>query len=157
MTADDRWALYFHWLHKYVASLTVYNDALGTKFRAVVREYDEIKSIEDVKVMKESLILGMTTTAAARLQTTLQALKCNIVVVEEAAEVLEAHLVASLTKHCQQLILIGDHQQLRPSTADYRMETYFKLGISLFERMVLNKLHLNVLGMFMFLLSTKHF
>lgn len=27
--------------------------------------------------------------------------------VEEAAEVLEAHIVTSLTKHCQHLILIG--------------------------------------------------
>lgn len=29
------------------------------------------------------------------------------VVVEEAAEVLEAHIVASLTQRCQQVILIG--------------------------------------------------
>jgi hypothetical protein len=29
------------------------------------------------------------------------------VVVEEAAEVLEAHIIASLTRHCQHLILIG--------------------------------------------------
>jgi len=30
-----------------------------------------------------------------------------LVVVEEAAEVLEAHILTSLTSHCQQLILIG--------------------------------------------------
>lgn len=65
----------------------------------------------------------MTTTGAARLQVTLQALKCRIVIVEEAAEVLESHIITSLTSHCAQLILIGDHQQLRPSTADYFMET----------------------------------
>lgn len=29
------------------------------------------------------------------------------VIVEEAAEVLEAHIIASLTRHCQHLILIG--------------------------------------------------
>lgn len=65
----------------------------------------------------------MTTTGAARLQTTLQALKNQIVIVEEAAEVLESHIITSLTSHCSHLILIGDHQQLRPSTADYYMET----------------------------------
>lgn len=30
------------------------------------------------------------------------------VIVEEAAEVLEAHIIASLTRNCQQLILIGN-------------------------------------------------
>lgn len=64
----------------------------------------------------------MTTTGAARLQTSLQALKCQIVIVEEAAEVLESHIVTSLTSHCAHLILIGDHQQLRPSTANYFVE-----------------------------------
>lgn len=64
----------------------------------------------------------MTTTGAARLQATLQTLKFRIVIVEEAAEVLESHIITSLTSHCAHLILIGDHQQLRPSTADYYME-----------------------------------
>lgn len=80
----------------------------------------------------------MTTTSAARLQRSLQALKCRIVVVEEAAEVLESHIVSSLTSHCDHLILIGDHQQLRPTTADYHLETRMNLGISLFERMIMN-------------------
>lgn len=38
----------------------------------------------------------------------------QIVICEEAAEVLEAHVLASLTRHTEQLILIGDHEQLRP-------------------------------------------
>lgn len=88
----------------------------------------------------------MTTTGAARLQTTLQVLKCQIVIVEEAAEVLESHIIVSLTPSCQHAILIGDHQQLRPNTADYTLETKFALGISLFERMVKNNVQNNVLG-----------
>ena len=38
----------------------------------------------------------------------------QIVVVEEAAEVLEAHILAGLVPQTEQLILIGDHKQLRP-------------------------------------------
>lgn len=64
----------------------------------------------------------MTTTGAARLQTSLGALKNKIVIVEEAAEVLESHIITSLTQHCTHLILIGDHQQLRPNTANYYVE-----------------------------------
>ena len=37
----------------------------------------------------------------------------RIVIVEEAAEVLEAHTLATLSKACQHLILIGDHQQVK--------------------------------------------
>lgn len=62
-------------------------------------------------------------------------------IVEEAAEVLESHIVTCLTTACQHLILIGDHQQLRPSTTVYDLSTQYKLDISLFERMVNNKIN----------------
>ena len=31
-----------------------------------------------------------------------------LVIVEEAAEIMEAHIIASLTEHCEHLILIGN-------------------------------------------------
>lgn len=55
---------------------------------------------------------------------------------EEAAEILESHVVCSLTKACQHVILIGDHKQLRPKISVYHLGTKFHLDISLFERMV---------------------
>ncbi|CAG2058119.1 unnamed protein product [Timema podura] len=67
------------------------------------------------------------------------------VIVEEAAEVLESHIVASLTKDCQHLILIGDHKQLRPSNAVYKLAREFKFDVSLFERMLNNGMHCKVL------------
>ena len=57
---------------------------------------------------------------------------------EEAAEVLEAHIVTSLTPGCQHLILIGDHQQLRPNPTVYDLQINYDLDVSLFERMVRN-------------------
>ena len=57
---------------------------------------------------------------------------------EEAAEVLEAHIVTSLTKGCKHLILIGDHQQLRPNPTVYDLQINYDLDVSLFERMVKN-------------------
>ena len=38
----------------------------------------------------------------------------RVLLMEEAAEVLEAHVIASLAPSTQQLLLIGDHQQLPP-------------------------------------------
>lgn len=55
----------------------------------------------------------MTTTGAAKYQDVLQQVEPPIVVVEEAAEVLEAHIVTSLSKGCQQLILIGSIFRLK--------------------------------------------
>lgn len=55
----------------------------------------------------------MLTCPPARLPTCLPAC-LQIVVCEEAAEVLEPHILTSLSRHTEQLILIGDHEQLRP-------------------------------------------
>ena len=58
-------------------------------------------------------------------------------IVEEAAEVLESHIVCSLTSDGQQLIIIGDHQQLRPSVNVHHLATKYQLDVSLFERLIL--------------------
>lgn len=60
---------------------------------------------------------------------------------EEAAELLESHMVAALTKSVQHLILIGDHQQLRPTTSVYKLARDYHMDVSLFERMINNNLH----------------
>ena len=57
-------------------------------------------------------------------------------IVEEAAEVLEAHIVTSMPETTEHLILIGDHQQLRPSPTVYELAVKYQLEMSLFERMV---------------------
>lgn len=54
----------------------------------------------------------MTTTGAAKFRRALQELRPRVVIVEEAAEVLEAHIITTLSEACQHLILIGDHQQV---------------------------------------------
>jgi hypothetical protein len=85
----------------------------------------------------------------------------STVIVEEAAEVMESHIVACVGKKCQHLILIGkllkcvilnilflltlifielgDHKQLRPSIAVYELEKLYNFDVSLFERMVNNR------------------
>ena len=53
---------------------------------------------------------------------------------------MEAHVVTTLHKKCQHLILIGDHQQLRPAPPVYELCRHYKLDLSLFERLVNNNL-----------------
>lgn len=66
-------------------------------------------------------------------------LRPKIVLVEEAAETLEAPITAACVPSLDHLILVGDHQQLRPHCQVHKFEDepyYFNL--SLFERMVFN-------------------
>jgi superfamily I DNA and/or RNA helicase len=65
-------------------------------------------------------------------------LGCKIVIVEEAAEIFEAHVITSLSPKCEHLILIGDHVQLRPSPSVYKLAMNYKIDVSLFERFVKN-------------------
>jgi superfamily I DNA and/or RNA helicase len=89
--------------------------------------------------MDQVKVIGMTSTGAAKHKFRIvEHFQPAIMLVEEAAHVLESHVVAALTEHCKQMILIGDHQQLRPSTADYHLTKNFGLDVSLMERLVEN-------------------
>ena len=52
----------------------------------------------------------MTTTGLAKEQELVEALKPRVVVMEEAAEILEAHTLAALSESTEHMILIGDHK-----------------------------------------------
>ena len=75
---------------------------------------------------------------AAKHRNLLHRIKPKITIVEEAAEVLESHIVTALTEGCEHLILIGDHKQLRPKPTVFQLGLDYQLDISLFERMVDN-------------------
>jgi len=51
----------------------------------------------------------MTTTGCSLYRKLLEGVNFPIIIVEEAAEVFEAHITASLSEHTEHLILIGDH------------------------------------------------
>lgn len=145
MPANDRWLLYGNWVRRYknlIMDLYLQKDV---EYRQLYAKFTEVKDMLDLYKLKNVDVIGMTTTGAARLHKTLQALGCPIVIVEEAAEVLEAHITTALSPQCEHLILIGDHKQLKPSTADYTITRDYNLGVSLFERMVMNGLHCHTL------------
>ena len=54
---------------------------------------------------------------------TTEASRAEIVVIEEAAEVLEAHVLPCIGSFTEHLILLGDHLQLHPSIVEYELVT----------------------------------
>nr|XP_042717233.1 NFX1-type zinc finger-containing protein 1-like [Chrysemys picta bellii] len=136
----DRWCLYRRWMLAYEREL---KETLVEKLKEYEKKAAQLAELtfqEDLWVLKRSRVIGMTTTGAAKYRKLLQKIQPHTVIVEEAAEILEAHVLTCLTPACKHLILIGDHQQLRPKPADYTLEKKYFLGISLFERMINNQI-----------------
>ncbi|XP_068677009.1 NFX1-type zinc finger-containing protein 1-like [Montipora foliosa] len=135
---SDRWSLYRRWAMDVRKRYRFTISYLHYEFEWGVQRLKEAKTMQDLDILERADVIGMTTTGAAKYRKLLQSLKPRITIVEEAAEVLESHIVTSLTPGCQHVILIGDHQQLRPNPTVYELAVHYKLDVSLFERMVKN-------------------
>lgn len=103
---------------------------IQARLQSITRRQEELKQIGNYQLIKSKRVIGMTSTCAARCHSLLQLLQTPIgteilacqfcfvsyltyvmyfflVFIEEAAEILEPHIVASLTTSVQHLILIG--------------------------------------------------
>ena len=138
LSTDERIKLYEYWLSFKRKLLLLMVEERSEQFSVLCAKLEKINRQIDLCILKEAAVIGMTTTGAARNSELIRQLNPRIIVVEEAAEVLEAHVIATLTPHVQHLILIGDHQQLRPSCAEYKLAQQANLEVSLFERLVKN-------------------
>uniref|UniRef100_A0A3B4AX81 RZ-type domain-containing protein n=1 Tax=Periophthalmus magnuspinnatus TaxID=409849 RepID=A0A3B4AX81_9GOBI len=140
LSVPDKWRLYRLWLSRYRIDLRTKTLDLEQEYQNSVDRLADVKRQQDCRILKEATVIGMTTTGAAKFRHTLQQVRPSLVIVEEAAEVLEAHTITTLSSACQHLILIGDHQQLRPSATVYELAKNFNLEMSMFERLVNMKL-----------------
>ncbi|XP_038069842.1 NFX1-type zinc finger-containing protein 1-like [Patiria miniata] len=134
----DRWRLYRLWVKRFLDDHKTKLQEQRQVYSDLSEKLDAMNRDENLEILQEAKVIGMTTTGAAKCRAVLQRLCPSIVVVEEAAEVLEAHIITTLTEKCQHLILIGDHQQLKPNPTVYRLAKQFNLDTSLFERMINN-------------------
>ncbi|XP_054720298.1 NFX1-type zinc finger-containing protein 1-like [Uloborus diversus] len=135
---QHRWQLYKFWLERYIEAKRTESLELQQIIRKEFKALSEIRVEEDLHLLKDAHVIGMTTTGAAKYRGIVQRLNPRIIIVEEAAEILESHIVTSLAEGTQHVILIGDHQQLRPSPTVHMLAVKYDLNVSLFERMVNN-------------------
>jgi hypothetical protein len=116
---------------------------------SLVKSYNRSESIlreawaqKDSQIIRSKRIIACTTTAAAKYKKNLHSAAPGIIVVEEAGEILESHVLTAMTPKTKQLILIGDHKQLRPKVNNYALTVEkgngFDLNRSLFERLILS-------------------
>ncbi len=140
MSTANRWRLYRFWRQLFCHEKELEIELLNKQYSDYVKKYNRLRVEEDLCAMRGCDIIGVTTTGAAKYRTIIEQIDPMIVVVEEAAEVLESHVVTALTKSTKHLILIGDHQQLKPNPTVYELAKKYNLEISLFERMIKNGL-----------------
>lgn len=103
---------------------------------------------EDAFILNQHKVVGMTTTGFSKNRALIAGIQPRIVLLEEAAEILEAPVIATCVESLQHLIMVGDHQQLRPHIRVQELEGVpYNLNVSLFERLVNNKVTFSTLQM----------
>ncbi|KAK8091502.1 ATPase [Apiospora hydei] len=106
------------------------------------RVQEQLKE-RDIDTLRSKRIIGCTTTAAAMYTNVIRAASPEIVIVEEAGEIQEAHILTALAPSVKQLILIGDHKQLRPKINNYNLSVEkgdgYNLNMSMFERLIVHE------------------
>ncbi|KAG0304131.1 hypothetical protein BGZ98_005883, partial [Dissophora globulifera] len=134
---QKRMGVYKHWLQKYHATLSDRLGKLHSIFNLVCENIRAEFRQSDASILRTARVIGMTTTAASKYHDLLCLLKPKIMICEEASETLEAHLLSALTPSVEHFLLIGDHEQLRPSMSvnDLKLKN---IDVSLFERLVRN-------------------
>ncbi|CAM1296813.1 znfx1 (predicted) [Pycnogonum litorale] len=134
----DRWRLYRYWVKLFIQDVNAEIIQSHESYWREVNALQELNELKDLQVLKKAKVIGVTTTGAAKYWRLLQQLNLPVMIVEEAAEVFEAHIITALGRNTKHLILIGDHQQLRPSPAVYELAKKYNLDVSLFERLIKN-------------------
>lgn len=142
MTSKERRILYEHWIRESREELHTQAHSILTSHQENKASYDKIRDELDLRCLRNADVIGVTTTGLARNLNMLRRLQSKVIMCEEAGEVLEAHLLTSLLPSAEHVILIGDHQQLRPQIQNYglsrenRAGQQYSLDRSLFERLV---------------------
>ncbi|KAK8902165.1 hypothetical protein QC760_009643 [Botrytis cinerea] len=134
--------------HVYCYWEKLYYDQLTQKLIEALRKYRD--SMNNLKMAKwrrdaefidyiDTRIIGCTTTGLSKYRGLLSALNPTVLLIEEAAETLEANVTAGIIPSLEQVILVGDHRQLTANTTlDRFMSHPYYMSVSLFERLVNN-------------------
>ncbi|XP_065842098.1 uncharacterized protein [Oscarella lobularis] len=136
--AADRARLTQMWLNAYHRKASRLFTEAAEEYLKICQQVQERNMKLHYEILKSAKLVGITTTGAAIHQNLLLAVKPSIIIVEEACEILESNLLATLTPSVKQLIMIGDHMQLKPKVSCHELAELFYFDTSAFERLVTN-------------------
>lgn len=137
---SERTEMYRAWLAKIKQIEAEKCAHVMRQHQKLAKRKNDIRNLDELRVLKQARVIGCTTHGAASRKEMLQVAGAKVLIVEEAAEVLEAHVLTSICSSTEHVIMIGDHKQLRPKADCYKLRIEAGMGYglnrSLFERMV---------------------
>ncbi|KAF9183496.1 hypothetical protein BGZ51_003999 [Haplosporangium sp. Z 767] len=142
---QKRLGVYKVWLQQYQRTIIAKLGVLARVFEIVCENIRSELRKNNRAILNTARVIGMTTTAASKYHDLLCLMKPKIMICEEASETMEAHLISALTPSVKHLILVGDHQQLRPSMSVNDLKDK-NIDVSMFERLVTNNFPFTVLN-----------
>ena len=114
--------------------------ALLSQLERKIKIKESIMLDRKFEAAKTKKVVGVTITGASIHHDLIHDLAPKIVIVEEAAEILESSLLAALHPKVEHLILIGDHKQLRPQVDTYSLVKKYNFDVSMMERLILSNM-----------------
>ncbi|KAJ5144090.1 uncharacterized protein N7515_002877 [Penicillium bovifimosum] len=145
LSMPERQILAMDWFKQWRESETA---SLFEAIDRATRHRNNINAVHE-EVNRRALIqadvIGITTTSLARHIKTLRCIGTKVIICEEAAEVMEAHVISALMPGVEHFIQIGDHRQLRPQIQNYSLSLEsstgkaWQLDRSQFERRALGE------------------
>jgi hypothetical protein len=82
------------------------NSSQFQTFTNIIKLKHEFNILYDAQIIKQKQIVAMTTTGCAKYAGILEQLNFEVIIIEEAAEVLEPHILSLLTKNTKRLIML---------------------------------------------------
>ena len=140
VAAAYRPAMYNYFRRSVSAAITAEIRKFGRQAQNLANSFKIGRWERDYEVLRRSTkIIGLTTTGLSKYRGLISCLKPKIVLIEEAAETLEAYVAAACVESLEHLILVGDHQQLRGhcNHPDFEGDPVH-FDMSMFERLVRN-------------------
>ncbi|RMZ71440.1 ATPase AAA-type core [Pyrenophora seminiperda CCB06] len=142
MDLPARTSFYDRWVMSLLQDNVSDIGTLFVKYDNCQEQLKQLNRERDTHLIKEKRIIGCTTTGAAMKTDSLRNAAPGVILVEEAGEILESHILTAMTPKTKQLVLIGDHKQLRPKVDNFALTIEkgdgYNLNMSLFERLVVS-------------------
>ena len=120
LSPSDRLRLYLFWVESYRERFKAEIQRGEQEYEQLCQEQETVRFEEEEEVIRRATVVGMTTSGAARYHSMLQRVAPRVVVIEEAAEVMEAHIITSLSHDTKHTILILDPPLYRLLTVKQR-------------------------------------
>lgn len=136
ITVRERWNMYRYFLHHLRKKAKILLDEEEIQHEDLRRKEKERQNVVDIEILAHSEVIAMTSSRAARYENVLKEIGPKIIIVEEASEISEAHVIATLNAYCEHLILIGDHKQLDPKPTGLELAKKYHMDVSMFDRMI---------------------